>query len=109
MLTNGAAVRCGSIQDSTPVEHPGRNFQPRDPPPSRSACSGKQTPSALSTASWIATRTQTKDASDKEPRGERSCGRSQTLLYNGDRPHSSLDGMTPDQAYFCGLALAEAA
>jgi putative transposase len=30
-------------------------------------------------------------------------------FYNGKRPHSSLGGRTPDQAYFCGLALAEAA
>ena len=43
---------------------------------------------------------QTKDDADKEPREERSCGRSQTLLYNGRRPHSNLDDMTPDQAYF---------
>jgi hypothetical protein len=43
---------------------------------------------------------QTKDDVDKELREERSCGRSQTSLYNGRRPHSSLDGNTPDQAYF---------
>ena len=30
-------------------------------------------------------------------------------FYNRKRPHSSLDGRTPDQAYFNGLALAEAA
>jgi transposase InsO family protein len=30
-------------------------------------------------------------------------------FYNRKRPHSSLDGRTPDQAYFDGLALAEAA
>jgi len=30
-------------------------------------------------------------------------------FYNHKRPHSSLDGRTPDQAYFGGLALAEAA
>jgi len=30
-------------------------------------------------------------------------------FYNRKRPHSSLGGKTPDQAYFCGLALAEAA
>jgi hypothetical protein len=46
---------------------------------------------------------QTKDDADKEPREERSCGRSQTLLYNRRRPHSSLDGDTPDQAYFNSL------
>jgi hypothetical protein len=27
-------------------------------------------------------------------------GCSQALLYNGRRPHSSLDDTTPDQAYF---------
>ena len=43
---------------------------------------------------------QTKDDADKEPHEERSCGRSQTLLYNRRRPHSSLDDRTPDQAYF---------
>jgi putative transposase len=30
-------------------------------------------------------------------------------FYNRKRPHSSLDGRTPNQAYFGGLALAEAA
>ena len=30
-------------------------------------------------------------------------------FYNRKRPHSSLNGRSPDQAYFCGLALAEAA
>jgi hypothetical protein len=46
---------------------------------------------------------QTKDDADKAPREERSCGRSQTLLYNRRRPHSSLDRTTPDQAYFSPL------
>lgn len=30
-------------------------------------------------------------------------------FYNRKRPHSSLDGQTPDQVYFGGLAIAEAA
>ena len=52
---------------------------------------------------------QTKDDADKEPREERSCGRSQASLYNERRPHSSLDGITPDQAYFNLLPLRLAA
>src|ERR1700686_2900157 len=38
---------------------------------------------------------QTKDDADKEPREERSCGRSQTLLYNGTRTHLSLEKEAP--------------
>jgi hypothetical protein len=33
---------------------------------------------------------QTKDDADKEPREERSCGRSQTSLYNEERPHGAI-------------------
>jgi hypothetical protein len=42
---------------------------------------------------------QTKDDADKEPREERSCGRSQTSLYNANRPHSTFGGRTPDEVY----------
>jgi hypothetical protein len=38
---------------------------------------------------------QTKDDADKEPREERSCGRSQTLLYNEVRPHSAIGNKAP--------------
>src|SRR6202043_2182187 len=38
---------------------------------------------------------QTKDDADKEPREERSCGRSQISLYNGTRTHLSLNKDAP--------------
>ena len=38
---------------------------------------------------------QTKDDIDKEPREERSCGRSQTLLYNRTRRHSAIGYISP--------------
>ena len=38
---------------------------------------------------------QTKDDADKEPREERSCGRSQTLLYNATRRHATIGGLGP--------------
>src|ERR1700757_2358677 len=38
---------------------------------------------------------QTKDDADKEPREERSCGRSQTSLYNAARTHLSLNKEAP--------------
>jgi putative transposase len=49
------------------------------------------------------------DAKDKGPYAPRSYGRSVVALYNGRRPHSSLDGITPDQAYFTPLPLRLAA
>src|SRR3984893_3458523 len=44
---------------------------------------------------------QTKDDADKEPREERSCGRSQTLLYNRASEHPS--GYVIDEKRFCWL------
>src|ERR1700761_3051100 len=38
---------------------------------------------------------QTKDDADKEPREERSCGRSQTSLYNAARTHLSVNKDAP--------------
>jgi hypothetical protein len=38
---------------------------------------------------------QTKDDADKEPHEERSCGRSQTLLYNAIRLHSTIGYLSP--------------
>jgi hypothetical protein len=38
---------------------------------------------------------QTKDDADKEPREERSCGRSQTSLYNRTRRHSAIGYISP--------------
>jgi hypothetical protein len=35
------------------------------------------------------------DDADKEPREERSCGRSQTLLYNSVRTHRALHKDAP--------------
>jgi transposase InsO family protein len=49
------------------------------------------------------------DAKNKGPCAPRSYGRSHVALYNGRRPHSSLDGTTPDQAYFKPLPLRSAA
>jgi transposase InsO family protein len=38
---------------------------------------------------------QTKDDAGKEPREERSCGRSQTSLYNTTRRHSTIGYLSP--------------
>src|SRR5450631_2705048 len=64
------------------------------------ACSGRRQNHPCRLSHECKLGDQTKDDADKEPREERSCGRSQTSLYNGRRPHSSLDDRTPDQAYF---------
>src|ERR1700720_1599748 len=64
------------------------------------ACSGRRHNQLCRLSHECKLGDQTKDDADKEPREERSCGRSQTSFYNGRRPHSSLDDRTPDQAYF---------
>src|SRR5882762_7462310 len=52
---------------------------------------------------------QTKDDIDKEPREERSCGRSQTLLYNHRRPHQAMNNQFPMAAWRAGTDRIEAA
>ena len=53
------------------------------------------------TGDWtrIGTGDQTKDDADKEPREERSCGRSQASLYNFERPHEALGQQVPASRY----------
>src|SRR5215207_2709632 len=84
---------------------PGQTSRPElpasDPLPTRSMCSGKRCHQPCRSLHECKPDSQTKDDIGTEVRDERSCGRSQTSLYNGRRPHSSLDDMTPDQAY-CG-------
>ena len=56
-----------------------------------------------------------RDALDKAPRAADSVSEARASIgrylgfYNGRRPHSSLDGATPDQAYFNPLPLRTAA
>ena len=52
---------------------------------------------------------QTTDATGTAVLESQFRGCSQALLYNGRRPHSSLDGSTPDKAYFNPLPIRMAA
>src|SRR5260221_334194 len=52
---------------------------------------------------------QTKDDADKEPREERSCGRSQASLYNHRRPHQAMNNQFPMAAWRAGTDRIEAA
>src|ERR1700751_4734315 len=61
------------------------------------ACSGKRQNHPCRLHHECKLGDQTKDDADKEPREERSCGRSQTSLYNTNRPHTSLNGLTPTE------------
>src|SRR6266404_6842438 len=99
MLTNGRAAKTSASG------HAVRSNIQAGTSSQRSACDPssvqrKTTSPALSTTPERKLGDQTKDDADKEPREEWSCGRSQALLYNGRRPHQSLDDATPDQAYF---------
>src|SRR5258707_6301362 len=102
MLTNGVVTSRGG--SDRPIDQPSRPVsQASDPHELRPVCSGKQRHLPYrSSHEWPPT-SQTTDAKDKAALVKWSCGRSQISSYNGRRPHSSLDGTTPDQAYFASL------
>jgi hypothetical protein len=59
------------------------------------ACSGRKHNQLCRLSHECKLGDQTKDDADKEPREERSCGRSQTSLYNETRTHLALDKDAP--------------
>src|ERR1700761_6110878 len=59
------------------------------------ACSGRRHNQLFRLSHECKLGDQTKDDADKERREERSCGRSQTSLYNEARTHLSLNKDAP--------------
>jgi hypothetical protein len=59
------------------------------------ACSGRRQNHPCRLSHECKLGDQTKDDADKEPREERSCGRSQTSLYNRTRRHSAIGYISP--------------
>src|SRR5215475_11307098 len=59
------------------------------------ACSGRRHNQLCRPSHECKLGDQTKDDADKEPREERSCGRSQTSLYNETRTHLALNKDAP--------------
>ena len=80
-----------------------------DPTRRRHGCSGPHRPPPSRSPHEYERCIPPTDAKNKGPYAARSCGRSVVALYNRRRPHSSLDGNTPDQAYFTALPLRMAA
>src|SRR5260370_32220637 len=80
-----------------------------DPTRRRHGCSGPHCPPPSRSPHEYERYIPPMDAKDKGPCAPRSYGRCLVVLYNGRRPHSSLDGTTPDQAYFTPLPLRMAA
>jgi hypothetical protein len=70
---------------------------------------GRHRPSASSSRHECGQCVRPKDEKGIGLPASRSYGRSLASLYNGRCPHSSLDGRTPDQAYFNPLPLRRAA
>ena len=66
-----------------------------DPCQTRSACNGKQHHRPCRSSHGCKREGQTTDAIDTKAHESQSRGRSQTLLYNEVRPHSSLGYLTP--------------
>ena len=71
-----------------------------DPHRTGSASSGKHRNPPCRSPHGHKPEARTTNAIGKEVRETRSPGCSPTSLYNLRRPHSSLDGSTPDQTYF---------
>src|SRR6201996_287068 len=59
------------------------------------ACSGRRHNQLFRLSHECKLGDQTKDDADKERREERSCGRSQTSLYNAARTHLSVNKDAP--------------
>src|SRR6476659_2385884 len=59
------------------------------------ACSGRRHSQLCRLSHECKLGDQTRDDADKEPREERSCGRSQTSLYNATRTHLSVNKDAP--------------
>src|SRR5712664_3698010 len=59
------------------------------------ACSGRRHNQLCRLSHECKLGDQTRDDADKEPREERSCGRSQTSLYNAARTHLSVNKDAP--------------
>ena len=74
--------------------------QANGPRLSRSGYSEKQRRQICRSPRERQPKEQTTDAMGTAVPESRFRGCSQALLYNGRRPHSSLDRTTPDQAYF---------
>jgi hypothetical protein len=78
---------------------PGRTSMPglqaTDLLATRLACSGRRHNQRCRLSHECKLGDQTRDDADKEPREERSCGRSQTSLHNDIRTHRSLDKDAP--------------
>ena len=80
-----------------------------DPTRRRHGCNGPHRPTPSRSPHGYERCILPMDAKDKGPYAPRSHGRSVVALYNRRRPHSSLDGNTPDHAYFTPLPLRTAA
>ena len=70
-------------------------LQATDPLATLLACSGRRHNQLFRPYHERKLGDQTRDDADKEPHEERSCGRSQALLYNNIRTHRSLDKDAP--------------
>jgi len=121
--TQGRAARTthqappGQQTDRSRSERPLRTWRDRTSMPespatarhqSRPKCSGRLRRQPFRSPREQRRRARTKDETDTERSGKRSCGRSETSLYNEVRPHLSLhkDAPVPREVRTAGRVLA---